>query len=76
MRDGNTIVFTEVKYRSGSGAGDPLEAVGFHKQKQIVNTARFFLLRFGFSGSTPCRFDVIGILGNRITHIENAFGAR
>jgi putative endonuclease len=73
-RDGQTIVFVEVKYRKNAGAGHPLEAVTFSKQKQICKTALFYLNQNKINPEvTPVRFDVIGILGTEITHIENAF---
>ena len=75
MRDGNTYVFAEVKYRRTKGAGDPLEAVGYAKRRRITGAARFFLARYGIPDSVPCRFDVVGILGDEISHIENAFDA-
>ena len=74
-KDGDTVVFVEVKYRSHKGSGDPLEAVHFYKQKQITDAARFYLYRYGYSTSTPCRFDCIGIVDGHIRHISNAFDA-
>jgi putative endonuclease len=73
-RDGGTIVFVEVKYRKDTKAGHPLEAVNFQKQRQICKTALFYLNQNKINPeTTPIRFDVIGILGTEITHIENAF---
>ncbi len=73
-RDGNTIVFVEVKYRSNTRSGNPLDAVNITKQKQISKVALFYLNKNKISpDNTPIRFDVIGILGDQITHIENAF---
>lgn len=68
------LVMTEVKYRSSSCCGDPLEAVDSRKQKRICRTALGYYKEHGYSWDTPCRFDVIGIYGNgQIRHIENAF---
>ncbi len=73
-RDNNTIVFVEVKYRRGSGSGHPLEAVTLQKQRKICKAALFYMNRNKISPDNTCiRFDVIGILGEEITHIENAF---
>ncbi len=73
-RDGSTIVFVEVKYRSTSRSGNPLEAVNITKQRKISKAALFYLNKNKISpDNTPIRFDVIGILGEQITHIENAF---
>ncbi|MBQ5952257.1 MAG: YraN family protein [Lachnospiraceae bacterium] len=68
------LVFVEVKFREGSGAGDPLEAVGVRKQQTIYRVAQQYLLSHGLSEETPCRFDVIGMTRETVRHIENAFG--
>ncbi len=73
-RDGGTIVFVEVKYRANSGSGHPLEAVNYNKQRQICKGALFYMNQKKISlDNTSIRFDVIGILGEEITHVENAF---
>ncbi|WP_432628613.1 YraN family protein [Brotaphodocola sp.] len=72
-RDGQTIVFVEVKYRSSSSSGDPEEAVGWQKQNRIRNTARYYLYRNRYGEETRCRFDVVAILGSEIRWIRNAF---
>lgn len=69
-----TIVYCEIKYRSGAGAGDPLEAVDRKKQRKISRTAEYHYAYYGFEAGLPCRFDVIGIYGDGgIRHIKNAF---
>lgn len=72
-RDGRCLVFVEVKYRKNSGKGTALEAVNARKQQIIAQVAGYFLYRYHFPEDTPCRFDVIGITEDKITHIENAF---
>ncbi|MGN0390734.1 MAG: YraN family protein [Wujia sp.] len=73
-RDGACIVFVEVKYRTDEGCGSALEAVTLQKQKQICKTAYFYLNQKKISpDNTPIRFDVVGITGHKIEHIENAF---
>ena len=72
-KHGEYLVFIEVKYRSGSSMGDPLEAVDCRKQKRIRNTARVYLYEHGYSEEQPCRFDVVAILGKEIRLIQNAF---
>jgi len=73
-RDKEYIVFVEVKYRSTAGSGHPLEAVSISKQKKICKAALFYMNLNKISpDNTSIRFDVIGILGDEITHIENAF---
>ena len=72
-RDSGTLVFAEVKYRKSERLGNPLEAVDTRKQKKICQTALYYLAKHHISDRVPCRFDVIGITGEEITHIENAF---
>lgn len=67
------IVFCEVKYRTSSAFGSPLEAVDWRKQNQIRKVAQFYLMCHGRSEWTPCRFDVIAFEGENMTHVENAF---
>lgn len=64
------IVFCEVKYRKRSVSS--LEAVHVQKQKRISMAAMFYMSKHRIT-DTPCRFDVIGIEGERIIHVENAF---
>lgn len=70
-----TVVFTEVKYRENEKCGDPLEAVDFRKQQQIIKTALYFMMKNPLLSEKQFRFDVIGITGESclIKHIENAF---
>ena len=72
-RNGKYLVFIEVKYRSTERGGHPLETVDVRKQNRIRRAAQFYLLRYGFPENTLCRFDVVGILGDEVVHIENAF---
>lgn len=70
----NIICFVEVKYRADTRFGYPGEAVTLRKQKNIINSARYYLYSHGYSEETPVSFDCILILGNEITLIKNAFG--
>lgn len=71
-RDGNYLVFCEVKYRNENDKVQPLEAIDARKQKRISMAALFYVGKHKII-SEPCRFDVIGISGDKIVHIENAF---
>ncbi len=72
-KDGEYLVFVEVKYRKNDRSGHPLEAVDIRKQKRICKTADWFCKRYGYQDGIPCRFDVIGITMCDIQHVENAF---
>jgi putative endonuclease len=74
--DRRVVVFVEVKTRSGHGFGSPLEAVEFHKQRKMIQTAQYFLSEKRLH-QRDARFDVVGISwpGREpvVEHIENAF---
>ncbi len=70
--DGEYLVFCEVKYRQSNSKGSPLEAVDVRKQRTIYQCASYYLTVHKMN-DMPCRFDVIGIEGSRITHIKDAF---
>lgn len=71
-KDGPYLVFIEVKYRTTLRYGYPREAVHFAKQRKIALIANYFLLTHAMH-DRKCRFDVIEILQDRLTHIQNAF---
>lgn len=72
-RDGPYLVFVEVKYRKNAGSGYPEEAVDARKQHRIYQAARYYLYCRRYGEDTPCRFDVVSIIGNQIKVIQNAF---
>lgn len=71
-REGEYLVFCEVKYRRSPESGDPSEAVDMRKQRRISGGAVCYLTEKGLA-DVPCRFDVISILKEEITLIRNAF---
>ncbi len=73
-RDKGVLVFVEVKYRKDLSDGHPLEAVTPQKQRRIRNAALCYLEDHElFPDQTAIRFDVVGILGDEISHITDAF---
>lgn len=60
-KDGNEIVFIEVKTRTSSCFGSPSEAVNIIKQRHMYETAKYFLYKTG-ALEKLIRFDVIEIL--------------
>lgn len=74
--DSEYLVFVEVKYRRDGQKGNPVEAVGYRKQRTISKVAAYYLMSHGMSMEKPCRFDVVGILGEEITLIKDAFPYR
>lgn len=76
-RDGNTIVFVEVKLKTTGEFGTAAESVTPWKQKRIVAMAVDYLARNRLT-DRPCRFDVVAIdilegAAPRITVIHSAF---
>ena len=71
-QDGETLVFVEVKTRTGIGFGLPQEAVNFRKQRHMVQTALAYIKEKGLQ-SLPLRFDVVAISPEKTEHIPNAF---
>lgn len=72
-KDGEDLVFVEVKYRKDCKKGYPEEAVGYRKQQHIRHTAQYYLYRRHGGRDIPCRFDVVSILGDEIRLIKDAF---
>ncbi len=77
MKDGDTLVFVEVRMRSNTAYGLPTETVTWQKQNKVMRASLFYQKRFGYWDDI--RFDVVGITVDNqgkplIDHIENAFG--
>jgi putative endonuclease len=76
-RDGDALVFCEVKTRRGTGFGHPVEAVTPAKQRRLRVLAQRWLS--GHDEHAPdVRFDVIGVLVRPgrpalVTHLRGAF---
>jgi putative endonuclease len=60
-KEKGALVFIEVKTRRSDSMGSPAESVTFHKRRQIVKTAYYYLKRYGIK-DVSCRFDVVSIL--------------
>lgn len=71
-KDGEYLVFVEVKYRENTRKGYPLEAISLSKQKSISKAAVYYMTAKGLT-YMPVRFDVVGILKDEIQLIKNAF---
>ncbi|MGE5094194.1 MAG: YraN family protein [Betaproteobacteria bacterium] len=69
--EGGTLVFVEVRLRSGSRFGGGAESVDLRKQRRIVMAARHFLMALG--REPPCRFDVVSLQRDAPTWIRGAF---
>lgn len=79
-REGDTLVFVEVKTRTSAAFGAPQLAVHWQKQQQIVKAAQWFLAEQRLS-DVGCRFDVLAVSfpeaegPPRIVWVRDAFPA-
>lgn len=76
-RDGDALVFCEVKTRRGTGYGEPVEAVGRIKQRRLRTLAQRWLAAHE-EHAPELRFDVVGVLVRParpavVTHLRAAF---
>jgi len=79
-REGDVLVFVEVRFREGEVFGAPEETVGPAKRRKIVSAAREYLGRIPWNSWKEARFDVIAVVGTGpdafIRHYAGAFDAR
>lgn len=72
-RDGNTLVFVEVKTRSTSRFGTPVESVDERKRNRLRRLALYYI-KNNFRTEPPVRFDIIGVsTDGKIEHLKGAF---
>ncbi len=75
MKDGETTVFVEVKYRNSQTFGHAAETVTRQKQLRLIKAANWWMLKQGLNAdSTDFRFDVVAIHndGAHVEWIKNA----
>ena len=69
----DTLVFVEVRARSGRDHGGAAASVSTAKQRACIFAAQHFLQRY--ASPPPCRFDVVAVDGERIEWLRAAFDA-
>ena len=79
MRDGEVVVFVEVRYRRSAGFGGSAPSVDAAKQRKVVLAAQCYLAQHADLARAPCRFDVVAVDGSadapHVDWIRNAFDA-
>ena len=70
MRDRQTLVFVEVRYRKHAKFGSGADSVTSRKQHKITLTAHQYLQQHHPNTPPPCRFDVISMTGKGPENIE------
>ena len=73
MRDGQTLVFIEVRQRASQQFGGAAGSIDGRKQQKLIATAQQYLARLG--KTPPCRFDALLLQGQSMEWIRDAFGA-
>jgi putative endonuclease len=78
-REGDTLVFVEVRYRQSRAFGGGAASIDIGKRRKLVHAAQLFLGAHPRHAQLACRFDVIEADGDpqapRITWLRDAFRA-
>jgi putative endonuclease len=79
MRDRDTLVFVEVRYRSSIDYGGALASIGPAKRRRLLRAASAYLQTSPYGADAPARFDVAALAGPveapRVEWIRDAFPA-
>lgn len=79
LRDGDTLVFVEVRYRQRDDYGGGAVSVDAGKRRRLVHAAQTWLIRHPQWADAACRFDVVDASGDAdrpdIDWIRDAFRA-
>ena len=73
-RDGDVLVFVEVRSRSDDDHGCAVEMIGRAKQRRVVRVARHYLA-IAAPQFERCRFDVVAITAGAPILLRDAFRA-
>ena len=70
-RDGDTVVFVEVRSRGRSAFGSALESITPAKLRKLIKTAQYYAMIKRLD--CPMRFDVVAESPAGLEHLPNAF---
>jgi putative endonuclease len=70
LRDGDALVFVEVRQREGFSHGGAAASITRAKARRIVNAAQTYLQRL--PRVPPCRIDVVAFDGNALDWLRDA----
>ncbi|OIR10340.1 hypothetical protein GALL_76520 [mine drainage metagenome] len=72
LRDGETLIFAEVRQRSRGDFGGAAASIDAHKQRRLILTAQHYLS--SLPHIPPCRFDAVLLdAADNIDWVKNAF---
>jgi putative endonuclease len=69
MQQRASLVFVEVRRRASGAFGGAAASVTPAKQRRLINTAQYYLLRY--PSPPPCRFDLVAIDGETLSWMQN-----
>ncbi|MFI5349702.1 MAG: YraN family protein [Elusimicrobiota bacterium] len=72
-KDGDEVVFVEVRARASREYGGAAASVGGAKRRKLIKAAQLWLQARNWDGA--CRFDVVAVDAGRLEHIPSAFDA-
>lgn len=73
MRDQQTLVFVEVRFRKSTDFGGSEASISKTKRRHLILAAKYYLKKY-YGNSVPlCRFDVVAVSGDNMNWIKNAF---
>ncbi|WP_421620898.1 YraN family protein [Alkalilimnicola ehrlichii] len=75
MRDGEVVVFVEVRVRTHPGYGGALASITPAKQRRLARAAARWLQRHRLTQRAVCRFDVVTFDGEGPQWLRHAFTA-
>jgi putative endonuclease len=70
-RDGDTLVFVEVRSRASDRFGGAIESITVAKRRRLVAAARHYLSKL--TREPPCRFDVVTLEAGEPLWLRGAF---
>src|SRR5690606_29756803 len=73
LRRGDLLVFCEVKARSSTRWGSPVEAVDHRRVRRLRAAAAEYLRQVRPRGIAAIRFDIAAVLNGRVELTESAF---
>ena len=69
LRRGRRLVFAEVKEKTGTGFGDPLEMVDAEKQRRVAFAAEAWLARHPALAGLDVRLEAVSVRPDRVRRV-------
>ena len=71
MRDGESLIFVEVRLRKNNDFGGAAGSIGSAKQRRIITAAQHYIAPLRHP--PPCRFDAVLMMEGKIEWLRDAF---